>query len=141
MNRYTALIVLPLLALAGCNSASAPEEAEKAKSAAVSRPDERLPDGFTLYVGTSGARDFSIQRAGTGEIATWAVVAKPQDVTAFYEAQAVAAGFTVVGRVSAEDYYSVDTRRDGDGRPRTISVTTSRKDEYATVAFKIDTTP
>ena len=144
MKSLALILALPLALLAACSPASQ-GAAQQAANVAVSRPDSRLPAGFTLYVGTSGARDFQIAPAGAGaingEIATWGVAAKPEDVRAFYEDEAVKAGFTVVGRVSAEDYYSVDARRDGDKKPRTMSATVNRKDEYATVALKFDVTP
>lgn len=143
MKSLAAVLAGSALVLAGCQATPAEKAREEQTSlAALSRTDARLPAGFTLYVGPDGnARDLTIAPAGSGFIATWGVAAKPEDVRAFYEQEAVRAGFTVTGRVSAEDYYSLDARRDGAAKPRTMSVTANRKDEYATVALKFDVTP
>ena len=146
MNRLPLILALPVLALGACNAAP-PDRQDRVqaqgaapKEVPVSRADGRLPTGFDLYIGQRGERDLEIAPAGKGMIATWAVLARPEDVVAYYEHAGSAAGLSVVGRVTADDYVSLDMRRTGAGKPHTMSVTTSQKSDYTTVALKFDVT-
>ncbi|MFM6854091.1 MAG: hypothetical protein ACKOUM_08425, partial [Sphingopyxis sp.] len=117
MKQLILFAAVPMLALAACgDTGAAPSTAAGGAgagatgAAALSRADERMPHGMAVYVGQSGARDFSIQDSAQGQIATYAVAAKPHDVVAFYEDAAKKLGMTYNGRVDAGDIVNVEMK-------------------------------
>ena len=131
---------VPLALLAGCGDSQDPAKAAAAQHAAVSRPDPRLPQGFTIFLGDSGAKEFTIMSPPTGgKIATFSVEGKPADVIAFYEREAQAAGMTYAGRMNGGEILSYEARHDG-GTPRTFSVTAHDKGANTNVTLSFDVT-
>ena len=131
---------IPFALLAACGESQNPTKAAAEQHAAVSRPDERLPTGFTIFLGDSGAKEFTTMSPPTGgTIATFSVEAKPADVIAFYEREAQAAGMTYAGRMNGGDIMSYEARHDG-GTPRTFSVTAHDKGPNTNVALSFDVT-
>jgi len=142
MKRSLLALALPVMLLAGCQPGGDPQKAAAEHLAEVSRADPRIPAGFKLYIGSDGAHDFSIHDAGRGKIATWAVTDRPHDVTRYYEDEAVAAGFEVIGRVDAGDLTSLDVRtKDADAAHRhTMSVMAADKGEFTNITLMYDVT-
>ena len=148
MKRMFIAQCLTILTLAGCGpSATAPDPAKtaEARRANVSITDPRMPEGFTIYVGETGrVQEFQIAAAGEGipgRIATFSVLARPNRVRDFYEAQAVARGMDIVGRVNANEVVSVDARQSGEGTPHTFGAMAVKKGQYTNVTLMFDVTP
>jgi hypothetical protein len=147
MNRIAGtVVILPLIALAAC-SGTAPatpeqaKQAERAAAAQMSRPDSRLPDGITIFVGANGAQALEIAPAGQGQITTFSVSEAPARVRDFYERQATDNGMEVIGRVTASDLASVDARNQAQGaNPRTFSVMAVDKGPLTNVTIMINVT-
>ncbi len=149
MTRHVCLLFATLLALSGCGPAPSdppvdPVKAAAARRANMSITDPRIPSGFTIYSGNSGqVREFKILPVAAGQpgkVATFSVIGQPQVIRDFYEAQAVAAGMTVIGRVHAGELMSVDARRDGEGSPHTFSAMAVKKGQHTNVTLQFDVT-
>ncbi len=155
MRSLVAIGALSLLTI-GCKPAAPadPAKAASAERAAQSRTDPRLPAGFSIYLGDDGrARDFSVAAAADGQIVTFSIIAKPIDVARFYEAQAVAAGLQVTGRVDAGDLANVDAHVPRTGpqsaengvqtrtKPRSFGAVAVNKGEFTNVSLSFDVTP
>jgi hypothetical protein len=108
----------------------------------MSRPDERLPAGFPIYMGTGdGAKEVALMEPPTGgKIMTFSIVARPMDVRNFYEERATAAGMTISGRLDAADIVSVEATKPG-GTPHSFGATATRKGEFTNVTLMFDVTP
>lgn len=133
--------LLPFAVLAACNEPPAdPVKAAAERVGEVSRPDPQLPDGFPIFLGDDGAREFTVKDVPTGgKIATFSIHAKPLDVRKFYEDRATAAGMTISGRLDAGEIVSVEARKEG-GNPRTFGATALRKGEFTNVTLMFDVT-
>ena len=135
------LAFLPLALVAACNQAPQdPTKAAAERMAAISRPDPRLPDGFPIFLGDDGAREFVVEDVPTGgKIATFSIHARPMAVRRFYEERATAAGMTIAGRMDGGEIVSVEARRD-EGNPRTFGATALQKGEFTNVTLMFDVT-
>lgn len=135
------IALLPLALLAACNQAPENPAAVAAERVAqLSRADPQLPDGFPIFLGEDGAREFVVKDVPTGgKIATFSIHAKPLDVRQFYEDRATAAGMTISGRLDAGEIVSIEARKEG-GNPRSFGATALRKGEFTNVTLMFDVT-
>lgn len=133
--------ILPLVLVAACNQTPQdPAKAAAEKMAEVSRPDPQLPDGFPIFLGVDGAREFAVREVESGgKIATFSIHARPMAVRQFYEERAKAAGMTIAGRMDGGEIVSVEARR-AEGNPKTFGATALRKGEFTNVTLMFDVT-
>ena len=137
------ILTLPAMLLCACGSEPGTSTRTATETAAtMSRPDDRLPSGFPIYMGTGdGAKEVTVMEPPTGgKIMTFSSVARPMDVRNFYEERAVAAGMTICGRLDAADIVSVDATKPG-GPPHSFGATATRKGEFTNVTLMFDVTP
>ncbi|MCC7394267.1 MAG: hypothetical protein IT553_05370 [Sphingomonadaceae bacterium] len=135
---------LSMVLLAACQPSAPTDPAKAAASAraAQSRSDPRIPGGIPLFLGRTGQiTEFEILDAGQGKIATYSVDARPWDIRDFYEAEGLARGYEVIGRVNGGLFQSVDMRRLNGAAPRTFSVMAVHKGEFTNVTLNFDVTP
>lgn len=134
--------LLAMLAACQPSAPADPAKAEASARAAQSRADPRIPGGIPIFLGRTGQiTEFEIMDAGQGKIATYAVIAQPWDVRNFYEADGLARGYEVIGRVNGGLFQSVDMRRLNGPAPRTFSAMAVHKGEYTNVTLNFDVTP
>jgi hypothetical protein len=133
------IALAPLLLLAACGSSGTEDAAPKQP---VSRTDPALPAGFTVYLGTDGTREFAVSRPETGGlVATWTVIAEPEEVIRHYQRESLNAGMRYAGRLNGGEILSYEARRQGEGTPKTFSATVLRKGEYTNITLNFDVTP
>ena len=141
MSKYL-LALVPLLVLTACEP-SAPADPAKAaqqERAAMSVADPRLPTGFAIFTAGGDVQELDFSEPSTGgKIFSFSIIASPQSVVQFYEAQALAAGMTYDGRLNAGEVLSYEARK-AEGEPKTFGATATRKGEYTNVTLMFDVT-
>lgn len=143
MRWMVAGLAAAAMTLAACGERSAGGTTTKAAaSTAASRPDPRLPDGFPIYLGATGARALEVMKTRQGgTIATFSVQATAAEVVGFYEDVSKRQGMAYAGRYDTDSNRSYEARRQGEGRPRTFGAVAIDKGEWTNVTLNFDVTP